>query len=247
MVPTGPDQAVRLRMPSQHRVLALIDRQWDAVSTQRVCHPQHVVLVVVGHAHRPRQPFLDTLSQPLGHGRDRARVDMPMDQVDVDVVEPQPLQRLLELLLGRLRLPHQIHPVRDREPLRLDHELGAREPVEEIPADALALAAAKRLCRVHPVQTCRPQRLPGLLDPRQFLGRVLPSGRVPPWPGTDAEIRDEDVLLCAAQEQSALEVRHVMLRQHMGCVALGWVHRVGFRRVIASVDPLQDLLVHREM
>jgi hypothetical protein len=58
-----------------------------AVLCQFVCHCDHVLGAVVGHADALGETFLDAIHHAFGDYADRLNVDRPMDEVDIHAVD----------------------------------------------------------------------------------------------------------------------------------------------------------------
>ena len=186
----GLQQAMDFGMSPQDRELALVGREGDVVFGQLVCHFNHIFCAVVRHADGLGHAGVDAFREAFGNGGDGAGVDVAVDEVDVDVIKAETLQRFLEHFRRRVGGREDVCCVGDDEPFCLHDELVALEAGEQVRADALAFAAAVGLRRVDPVEARAAQDLPGFFDGGEFGGRVVPCAFVAPAPGPDGDVWD---------------------------------------------------------
>jgi hypothetical protein len=151
----------------------LVDRGWDALCDE----PAEQVGPVVADADRPREAALPQREQigPAARGAQRHR---PVDQVQVDVGEPEPVEAAGELAA---RSAYRRHPLRGHEQL-LAGEAAARDRG----ADGALVPVHRRGVDVAVARLERPlHRLLGLAAPRRAATRrarepaSAPRGRGP--------------------------------------------------------------------
>ena len=180
---------MHLRVPPQDAVFDLVRGERDVVLGQLGLHLQHLFVRVVGHAHCAREALVDALGQSLGDRLDALWVRGSVDEVDVDVIELEPLQAALERLVWRIRrVDVVLHVHGGAEPFGLDDEAVSRQALDQLSDDALRLAAAVGLGRVDEVDAGVVELAPGGLDGWELLFLVAPGALVAPRPGADADV-----------------------------------------------------------